>query len=265
LKWNATDDTYVTLYIDLAEKDLNDLEIHSNPANAIKMSGYPHPLSGSVVIRLEVPSGAGEVTLSMKSGKEVRVDTYLDDRDQEGKLKAKFDSTCVRFRRQVGTPGTVTQAITVGSYDWNDQFHFGGQWRTVKAPQRDGTLGELKVGQLSAYSSPGPSRSGKITKPDIVAPGQWFTASLSKDAKPTIADTTHKYELFNGTSAATPYTAGIVALMMQKKPTITVGEIKSLIQSHASKDSFTGETPNDEWGCGKLDYKAVTRLMAALE
>jgi hypothetical protein len=57
--------------------------------------------------------------------------------------------------------------------------------------------------------------------------------------------------------------AGIVALMMQKKPNITVGEIKNLLQRHASADrDTTGLVPNTQWGYGKLDIAAVKTTLA---
>ncbi len=46
----------------------------------------------------------------------------------------------------------------------------------------------------------------------------------------------------------TPFHAAYVwaarPLLMQKKPTITSGEVKSLLQRNAAQDSFTGEVPN---------------------
>jgi subtilisin family serine protease len=71
-----------------------------------------------------------------------------------------------------------------------------------------------------------------------------------------------KYVAFNGTSASTPYVAGIVALMMQKKPNITVREIKDLLRRHASSDvETTGAVPNPLWGYGKLDIAAVKAIL----
>ena len=45
---------------------------------------------------------------------------------------------------------------------------------------------------------------------------------------------------------------------MQKKPSITAGEIKNVLRRHASSDAeTTGPVPNPWWGYGKLDIKAV--------
>jgi subtilisin family serine protease len=70
--------------------------------------------------------------------------------------------------------------------------------------------------------------------------------------------------LFNGTSAATPYTAGVVALMFQKKPALTLGQIRELLKNNASHDGFTATLPNPSWGYGKLDLAAVKRILDAI-
>jgi hypothetical protein len=51
--------------------------------------------------------------------------------------------------------------------------------------------------------------------------------------------------------------------MMQKKPNISVGEIKNLLRRHASSDlETTGLVPNPSWGYGKLDLKAVKATLS---
>ena len=108
---------------------------------------------------------------------------------------------------------------------------------------------------------------------EIVAPGEMFTASYAHltDGRPLNnvlpkfqgepywqVDHSGRYVAFDGTSAAAPYVAGMVALMMQKKPGITAGEIKNLLRRHASSNlEITGVVPNPSWGYGKLDIAAV--------
>ena len=94
----------------------------------------------------------------------------------------------------------------------------------------------MKIGGLSDYWNPGYLRIGKTVKPEIVSPGQWFTAAAAINA-PASRDTTGLYRQFNGTSAATPYTAGVVALLMQKNPDLTLGEIKTALQKSATPPS----------------------------
>ncbi|REJ75966.1 MAG: hypothetical protein DWQ47_10065 [Acidobacteria bacterium] len=169
----------------------------------------------------------------------------------------------------VGSPGTISSVITVGSYDWNDNFHLQGSRVTIRDFVCGAKNKPIDVGALSCYSSVGPTRDGR-QKPEIVAPGQWYTSSFASAVLPgafqgALRDTTGKYNLMNGTSAATPYAAGIVALMFEKQPGLTSGEVKRLLMNNASRDPFTSGTPGPEWGAGKLNYAAVGKILAALD
>jgi subtilisin family serine protease len=143
----------------------------------------------------------------------------------------------------VANLAAAANAITVGSYDWNDQFH--GQ--TLLDPIQES---QLEIGGLSLYSTPGPRRGDEMVKPEVAAPGQWFIAPAVED----------RYRPFNGTAASAAYVAGIVALMMEKDPSLTLGEIKQLLQDNATRDPRLGQTPHPKAGFGKLDYNAVTRI-----
>jgi bacillopeptidase F len=79
-------------------------------------------------------------------------------------------------------------------------------------------------------------------------------------------DSTGKYQRFLGTSAATPYVAGVVALMLQKKPSLSVGDIKELLGTHATKapDKLLPKEAGNGWGNGKLDADAVIRMFKAI-
>jgi len=221
----------------------------------------PNPISRDLVLGFPSPAGWVGITLWNTDGTPILADGYI--------AGGTFHTSIQRVGEIVATPGTAAAAITVGSYDWNDQF--SSQGRQVTVPDLAcGTKNSMQVGDLSCYSSIGYSRGGTI-KPEITSPGEWYTASYAKypdgtgvNPKREHVDSSGNYMLFNGTSAATPYTAGIVALMLQKKPNLTSGEIKTLLELNATQDSFTGAVPNPGWGYGKLDLAAVRSILNAI-
>jgi serine protease AprX len=99
-------------------------------------------------------------------------------------------------------------------------------------------------------------------KPEVAAPGQYFVASSALNASGW-RDSTGNYRLFNGTSAATPYTAGVVALLLGKQRGLTAAQIKELIRQHAGRDDI-GPVPNRRYGHGRLDANAVDEMLQKL-
>lgn len=125
----------------------------------------------------------------------------------------------------IGTPGAAEKAITVGAM---------------------ADVGE--GGYYQAYfSSRGPTADGRV-KPDISAPG-YYVMSVE-------ANTTSGYTEMSGTSMATPYTAGTVALMLDSNPALTPTEIKSKIMNTSVDFGVAGK--DIDYGAGRLDtYEAV--------
>ncbi|MFI9811659.1 S8 family serine peptidase [Saccharothrix variisporea] len=156
----------------------------------------------------------------------------------------------------LGMPATEERAIAVGSLISRNKF---------EGPQGDATLPGLSVDTLSTFSSQGPTRSG-AQKPDIVAPGQVVTAALSAGSElatePRLAARQHpsgKYVTIQGTSMATPFVAGIVALMLQREPRLTPEEVQQRLRITARRDATTGPVWNPRYGWGKLDAQALFR------
>ena len=52
--------------------------------------------------------------------------------------------------------------------------------------------------------------------------------------------------------------------MLQKKPGLTSGEIRTLLTTSASRDAITGNVPNQKWGYGKLNLEAVQKLISQI-
>ncbi len=213
-----------------------------------------HRPSGRAMTKVELEPGRGGLWINNEGPDTLEVDAYFPH-VQVG----EFLMPNAARRKLVGTPGTIASAITVGSYDWNP--FVDGQPKSVF----DGfSFRTPKVGKLSGYSSPGPSRAvgtAGYRKPDVVSPGQWYTVAEPMDVQRL--DAAPHFSGFNGTSAATPYTAGVIALMFQLNPRLTQGQIKALFRKHcqAHADAATGDLPNDEWGNGKLSKNVVLEIL----
>jgi subtilisin family serine protease len=158
--------------------------------------------------------------------------------------------------KSVSQPGTANGILTAASYvtKWG--------WPSYTGSNR-AYSGSDRTSNISTFSGIGPTRDGR-QKPDIAAPGQGISSVLS-----THTDTTGEYNwihpgqkhwLMQGTSMATPHVTGAAALLLAIAPTLSVGQISSLLTSTANTDGFTGSTWNAVWGAGKLDIvEAVKR------
>ncbi|MBQ7528972.1 S8 family peptidase [bacterium] len=107
----------------------------------------------------------------------------------------------------IGSPGNAPSAITVGALD------------DKGTPEREDDT-------IAYFSSRGPSRIDKSEKPDILAPGVNITAASHRG---------NGYVTMSGTSMATPFAAGVDALMHQVKPDISPAETKEIMMKFADK------------------------------
>ena len=176
--------------------------------------------------------------------------------------------------------------ISVGSYitrtGWNNREGQG-----VSYPPSTFTNKVQQIGEISDFSSWGTDDNGK-PYPTIIAPGQGtISAANNYDYSTFIADETNPggavpnpnsneaknfligridkhnrrnwYMLMQGTSMSCPHAAGIIALWLQAKPTLTVNEIKSVLKETCVNDSWTTNVANIpsgnkiQAGYGKID------------
>ncbi len=126
------------------------------------------------------------------------------------------------------------------------------------------------VGNIASFSSKGPTADGR-TKPDITAPGNRVTASVSRfdnyflsggggwsDVVSGVTNNTNNwfFAKMQGTSMASPMVTGILALWLEAYPHLTSSQAKQLLQDNALTDNYTGSIPtrgDNTWGWGKVD------------
>ncbi|MHB1392852.1 MAG: S8 family serine peptidase [Clostridia bacterium] len=125
----------------------------------------------------------------------------------------------------VGAPGAAEKALTVAAM---------------------ADVGEMGY-NLAYFSSRGPTADGRI-KPDIAAPGYNITAAA--------ANTVNGYVQYSGTSMATPFTSGTVALMLDANPGLTPTDVVNTIANTAEDWGLVNK--EIDYGFGKLDsYEAI--------
>jgi serine protease AprX len=135
----------------------------------------------------------------------------------------------------IGSPGAAAGAITVGAAaDWS------------AAP---GASNHSDGVHLAYFSSRGPTLDGR-TKPDVVAPGVTITAAEQGTAA--------GYVTYSGTSMATPFAAGAIALALQAEPGWTPAQVRSAIEDTAQDRGAPGM--DNHWGAGLLDAYALGAL-----
>jgi len=184
----------------------------------------------------------------------------ITDTDGGGRFDAWISSGSARIaggdsNSTIDEPGNAHRVITVGA------FTTKAAWPS-QAGEEDFSA-DYTVGAIAYFSSRGPTRDGR-TKPDLAAPGAWICAARSADATAYSyllhPDGKHMIEL--GTSMAAPHVAGALALLFSLDPDLTADEARGILTSTAREDYFTGATPNDIWGWGKID---VTGAVASVE
>ncbi len=190
------------------------------------------PLSAPGTWRVKVRSSAPA------SKTTVRVDLWSGD-----ERSAQLTGRTVRDSMKVGSPGASSAAITVGSYTTRDEWEdlFGNQHSSG-----------LEIDDVSDFSSEGPRRDG-VEKPDLVAPGAMIVAALSKHsgvAPAVIIDDRHRVNA--GTSMACPFVAGLVALLLERDPTLDADAAKEALRAASTVPGASAGQWDPKWGHGLI-------------
>ena len=129
--------------------------------------------------------------------------------------------------------------------------------------------GQGDPGELWIGSSFGPTQNDQLGV-DFAATGELLYAAYSPNTWYShfphllVQGGDNNYGIQNAVSAAAPLTTGVIALLLEMNKKLTPAQIKSVLQSTAWADSFTGTVPNNKWGFGKLDALAAIKEVESL-
>ena len=247
---------YGTLLVDGTPIAYRALIEHSNP-----FDNRPH-------IQLDVNKTSGELQLfiSAASGT-VHAWNVANLDNHAGNQGCSFNSnghagfTSGDNRYGIGEPACSQKAISVAAHT---------------ADRRNTANGDFYPGSLANFSSCGPLISG-AQKPEISAPGVDVNSSISiwsdnSNYTPYTAkwilDQKYIWAPMSGTSMSSPAVTGIVALLLQANPALTVDEIRDIITSTAHNDVKTGplvanDSADFRWGWGKIDaLRAINKALS---
>jgi subtilisin family serine protease len=161
----------------------------------------------------------------------------------------------------VGFPAVIPNVIAVGAYvtrpTWRAE---DGSWYASLDSQ---TEEPVTLGELCKFSSRGPSRDPARTglKPDVVAPGEMIVSALARtggaaDPQVLIDSSRNGFIVEAGTSQSSPAIAGIIALQLERDPSLTPEKLRAIWKDAAQVPK--GGSAED-WGRGKLDaWRAVS-------
>jgi serine protease AprX len=117
-------------------------------------------------------------------------------------------------------------------------------------------------GPLRNYSDPAAPKP-VFSKPDFAAPGEQIESALSRDTQVQSIlkwwNEGVRFQTMDGTSMASPMVAGVVALLLEKNPNLSVTDVRTHITATiraAVKPSFPADATN-AYGAGMVDAMAA--------
>jgi subtilisin family serine protease len=141
------------------------------------------------------------------------------------------------------SPGNVPNAFSVGAVE--------------KMPG-----GKLDVAFFSSGASlvfPGTEPNALVTKPEVVAPGVQVFSCIPPEKRP---DGTYEYTYMDGTSMATPYVAGVAALLMAARPEAPVASIIKALKETAKHPLGAERRPDNRWGHGLIQPAEALKALS---
>lgn len=154
----------------------------------------------------------------------------------------------------ISTPANIDEIITVAAHQ--AMYTYGA--------------GYTNGGGIADFSSSGPGFGDEL-KPEISAPGKSVVSAISSYTNSysgtyvTTVDFNgrdYKFASLSGTSMSCPFVAGVVALILQANPYLSVAQVREIIHETATTDRFTEQAGVNRFGYGKINaYQAVLRAL----
>jgi subtilisin family serine protease len=127
----------------------------------------------------------------------------------------------------MGYPGAYAPVISVAATGWTGQWLAGPDGNPNNWWNADDVADPTRAADF--YIADFSSREKAGQQLDVAAPGSWTVGPYQVNSGQL------SYFYLSGTSMATPHVAGIVALMCQKKPSLTAAAAESILKSTAIK------------------------------
>lgn len=173
---------------------------------------------------------------------EARVDIWAID-DEEG-TEVTFTGVSKQDSMKIGSPGCSSAAVTVAAFTTKNE------WVDING---DGRIVTDKLNDIADFSSEGPLRNNQ-PKPDVTAPGGMIVSALSRDSKQEksdMIDLLHVVE--GGTSMATPFVVGMIALLLQRNRQLDPAGVKNLLHAASAVPNQAAGAFDPKWGFGLIN------------
>lgn len=194
------------------------------------------------------PQGRWQLRVKNESAVSGALDVWLLD-DQESPQVVWTDNNASESLR-IGSPGAATRAVTVAAYVTRNAW--------VDADKNKQEVG-MDIDTIAEFSSDGPLRTNPKSKPDVTAPGAMIVSCLSADSDPQAEDIVVPiqpgpgYVVEAGTSMATPFVSGLVALLLERTPDLDPEAVKETLKKACRIPGKTIGTFDPKWGFGLVD------------
>lgn len=153
--------------------------------------------------------------------------------------------------------GNIPAAITVGAYTSRNTH--------LNKLTKKGYNFNMEVGRRSYFSSMGPVLNTSVKKPTVLAPGAQICSAYNKlypnfdkndwllSEKVTINGEDFYYADEQGTSMASPYVAGVIALWLEANPNLTHTDIEKILEKTSFKLQGAGNVWTKQEGYGRVN------------